>query len=247
MITQVLASSYQHPLRISDSADFDGTEEMQRLADLTGSSDGKTGIFSCWIRFDAGAGARSIFIGANGRFDITKADFPSSNRFYVLGKTPAGVTILDINSATETAPGTAWRHILASWDLATTTTHLYINDVSDRTVTTVTNDTIDYTDTNWFIAGNGAVRLDACFADLYFAPNQYLDFSLVANRRKFISQSGKPVHLGATGSLPTGTAPIVFLHLDDGEAAGNWQTNRGTGGNWTQSGTLTIGSSSPSD
>ena len=79
-------------------------------------------------------------------------------------------------------------------------------------------------------AFNGAL------AEVYFAPGQYLYFSIASNRRKFISRTGKPVHLGTTGMLPTGTAPLVYHHLDDAEAVANFATNRGTGGNFTITG-----------
>ena len=90
-------------------------------------------------------------------------------------------------------------------------------------------------------------KLKGFFAEVSFAFGQSLDFSIVSNRRKFLSAGGKPVFLGADGSLPTGTAPIIYQHLDDGEAVANFATNRGTGGDFTITGTLDTGSTSPSD
>lgn len=80
-------------------------------------------------------------------------------------------------------------------------------------------------------------------ADTWIAPGQFIDFSVEANRRKFIDVNGKPVDLGADGSTPTGTAPPMFF---SGNAAG-FPTNKGTGGVFTLTGSLTNASTSPSD
>ncbi|WP_192246072.1 hypothetical protein [Mesorhizobium silamurunense] len=81
------------------------------------------------------------------------------------------------------------------------------------------------------------------FADIWFAPGQFIDFSVEANRRKFVDASGKPVYLGANGEMPTGTAPAVFF---SGDATG-FATNKGTGGAFTLTGSLTNATTSPSD
>lgn len=82
------------------------------------------------------------------------------------------------------------------------------------------------------------------FADFWFAPNQFVDFSIQANRELFRSAAGKPVYLGASGELPTGTQPSIFLTGD----ATTFGTNVGTGGTLALTGSaLTNASSSPSD
>ena len=75
-------------------------------------------------------------------------------------------------------------------------------------------------------------------ADFYFNPTTYIDLSVTANRRKFISASLHPVDRGATGSIPTGTAPIMY----QSGAVASWQTNKGTGGGFTLTGALTASS-----
>lgn len=250
MSANALLAALGNPLIIVDAADFDGTNDyMARGADLTGMADGKTGIVSFWYRVDGGDGSNRFILGNyNNAFAVFH---DTSNKLSVFGVNSAVTTILDIDSTTAyTASGT-WLHVLVSWDLANTTAHLYINDSSDLTSNTLTDDTIDYTTAtpNWWVGAGSAAsfKMNACIAELYFAPNQYLDFSLEANRRKFISADGKPVHLGTDGSLPTGTAPIVYQHLDDGEAVANFATNAGTGGDFSITGTLDTASTSPSD
>lgn len=83
-------------------------------------------------------------------------------------------------------------------------------------------------------------------ADFWWAPNvSLLSGSTIpeATRRLFIDASGKPVYLGASGELPTGTPPAVFFSGD----ASSFATNKGTGGPFTLTGSLTNASTSPSD
>ena len=252
-IHQTLFATYDNPMIVCDSADFDGTNDyMTRGAGLTGAADSKLGIASLWHRIDGGDGAiRSLLsaattlAGADFRFELS---ISAANKFQVAGRNSAGTLILNLLSSAHTA-GASWLHILMSWDMGNAASHLYVNDVSDKTSSTFTDDTIDYTWADCAVGArpDGSVKLDGCLAELYLAPGQYLDFSNVYNRRKFISASGKPVHLGTTGALPTGTAPLVYQHLDDAEAVADFATNRGTGGDFTITGTLATGSDSPSD
>jgi hypothetical protein len=234
-----------------DSAQFDGVNDyITRGASLNGAADSKSGILSLWIRFDVVSGrifcSATTLGGSVVRFILEVA----GNSTLSLGAAnSAGTNILQVNTVSTFSAGATWRHVLASWDLAAAATHLYINDVSDKNTTTATNDTIDYTVADWAIgaAASGLLKMDGCLAEVYFAPGQFLDFSVEANRRKFISALGKPVYLGTDGSLPTGTTPLVYQRLADMEAIANFATNRGTGGDFTISGALTTGSTSPSD
>lgn len=246
---QALMMSYANPMIVVDAADFDGTNDsMARGAGLTGAADSKRGILSCWVRLDGGNGVTQFLVdNTSSRFLFARA---GTSVITLQGQNAAGSTILNLTTTGTYTAGATWMNLLSSWDLATAgASSLYVNDVSDKNAVTFTDDTIDYTVANWYV-GIGAStvdRLNGCLAELYFAPGQYLDFSLVANRRKYISASGKPVHLGLTGALPTGTAPLVYQHLNDAEAVANFATNRGTGGDFTITGTLDTGSTSPSD
>lgn len=250
----LMFASYTNPLIVVDAADFDGTDLMTRGAGFTNAADSKTGILSFWARLDGNDGAtRQIIASATtvgGSTLRTRARFLlTSNLFTISGFNAAASEILTIPSASAYTAGATWYHVLSSWNLATASGTLYVNDVSDIGSPTLTDDTIDYTMADWGVADSPGTGnpFSGCLAELYFAPGQYLDFSLVANRRKFISASGKPVHLGTTGSLPTGTAPIVYQHLADAEAVANFATNRGTGGDFAITGTLATCSTSPSD
>ena len=254
-IHQTLFASYSNPLRVVDGADFDGTNDsVERGAGLTGAADSKSGILSFWVRLDGNDGVTRQIIAASTTVGGSILRFRArfllvSNLFTVTGFNAAGAEILSIPSATAYTAAATWLHFLCSWDLAQSAGHLYVNDVSDIGTPTLTDDTIDYTLADWGVGDHagGGNRLNGVLAELDFAPGEYLDFSLTANRRKYISASGKPVHLGTAGALPTGTSPLVYLHLDDGEAVANFATNRGTGGDFTITGTLDTGSTSPRD
>ena len=248
--------NYGSPLVLCESADFDGTNDfMTTGADLTGNADAKTGLCSCWVRLDGGDGAGLPILanattvgGSTTRFFFLRA---ASNVFGVIASNSSNTTILSMGStATYTADGSTWYNVLISWDLASTTSRfIYVNDVDVTPVspTVYTNDTIDYTVADWSAGGipSGGNKMNGCLAELYFT-NTYLDLSIVANRRRFISGSGKPVYLGATGQLPTGTQPLVYQRIADGGAASTFATNIGSGGNFSITGTLDLGSTTPS-
>lgn len=232
-----------------DAADFDGAGDfMSRGADLTGGADGKAGTFSCWVRLDGGNGLDMGLLENNTDRLLIYRDL--SNKFHVQGVSAASAIILKLISSTSYTSAATWLHLLASWDLAAAAGHLYVTDVSDLAAgSTLTNATIDYSGTNWSVGLDGAFtagQLDACLAEMWFTQS-YIDLSVTANRRKFISATGKPVFLGSDGSLPTGSAPLIYFHLDDGEAVENFAVNRGGGGNFTISGTLDTATTSPSD
>lgn len=241
------------PAFTCDAADFDGTNDwMERDADLTGLSDSRTGILSFWIRLDGGNGAAMRVLGSSGgSYRIAREATDKFNFRLFNAAFTSEFSFSTVN--TYTASGT-WLHVLASWDTNATAgnkiAHLYINDSSDSSVGTDTAAAFDiaYSQADHAIGAvvGGTSKLDGCLAEFYFAPGQFLDFSNSANRAKFIS-GGKPVDLGADGSTPTGTAPIVYQRMADGAAATTFATNLGSGGNFTITGSLDVASTSPSD
>lgn len=119
-----------------------------------------------------------------------------------------------------------------------------MNDVSDLSVTTETNDTIDYTFGDTAIGirvHNLSSPWDGCLGEVYFT-NEFLDLDVAENRAKFIS-GGLPVDLGSDGSTPTGTQPILYFSGD----LSSFPTNLGSGGSFTvENGPLTTCADSPS-
>lgn len=233
----------------AEPATFDGTNDyLTRGADLTGIADGKAGTVSFWMRLDgAAATLQRVFANLAGtlRFHVSRN---ASNKFVVTGVNSAAATILLLTSNSSYSTSAVWVHVLASWDLAATTGYLYINNTSDLAGgPTLTNDTIDYVtaSANWAVGADtdGTDKMFATIADIWFSTT-YLDISNSANRAKFIDQTTlRPVPLGAKGELPTGSQPLLYLGRD----YSNFQTNLGSGGAFTVTGTLTRGTTSPSD
>ncbi len=231
-------------------AQFDGTNDwLSRGADLTGIVNGKVGTVSFWIKSGADAQNNEIIVNQNlsgastGRFRIKLA----GNKIEIAGKNTGATEILKIeSSANSVQVADGWVHVMASWDLATSAEHLYINGVSDITVTTSTNDNIDYTSTtpDWGIGsepdGTGG-RLNAGLAQFYLNTAEYVDLSNAENRTFFYnanntgSSPSGAVDMDADGSSPTGSQPIIFLN----NPLATWHTNLGSGGGFTENGALT--------
>lgn len=213
------------------ATDYDGSADfLSRGADLTGAADGKKGIFSCWFRIDGGDGSTRVFLGnTTNRLRVV---FRNTNVVRAIGTDTVASTKLRMDSDTALLAGTTFHHVLCSWDLATTVSHAYLNDVEDQAAGAILLDAnIEYTRPDWAIAAlqDGTSLFNGALSEFYFSL-EFLDFSIEANRRKFISAAGKPVLLGSDGSGPTGTAAIIYA--PDGNAV----VNQGTGGNFTKNG-----------
>ena len=229
-------------------------------ASLTGVSDGKSGVFSCWFKILGNdANLQYLFsqaVGAGAPYGLFIYRDKNDDLMKIAGYNAAGASILSCDSVTtfDSATNTGWHHLLISWDLAVAGSfRMYIDDVDESpTETTYTDDTLDYTKTR------NRVLDDAGFAgayapwngevfDFWLSFNSYLDFDVAANRREFIDATGKPVDLGSDGTLP-GITPAIYMALDDGDATyDNWATNRGTAGTFTLTGALAVATDSPND
>lgn len=209
--------------------DFGGVSDyLLRSSDLDGNVDGKTGILSAWLRIDGGDAALQ-YVVTNGSFRFMFAR-QADNTILVRGRGTDGNIKLQLTSAGTYTASVTWLHLLASWDLSATAGHLYINDTSDLAGgSTLLDVEIDYTRTTWGLGASTTPSdyFNGAISELYFT-NEYIDFSVKANRRFFIDPSGYPVYLGADGSLPTGTAPLVYMR----ERANNCGINSGTGGDF---------------
>ncbi len=225
---------------ITSGRDFDGTNDHASLANgPAGIVDGKQGLLSYWERVDVSNGGS--IIGSTGfKFSAACRNTPS-NAPNIFAANAAGAAVLDLRGLTVRGTGT-WFHVLASWDLVAGVGHLYVSDTDDKNQVTLVDDTIDYTVASWAIGAEVPTggRFSGCLSEIFFHTS-YLDLSVTANRRKFISAGGKPVSLGADGSTPLGVQPLIYM--PNGDPA----SNLGTGGNFTVTGSLDVASTSPSD
>lgn len=222
-------------------ADFDGTNDYLTLdAGFTGGADDTQFTLAFWVRWDGGAGiimhVDGVLAGAaDPRFYVS---VNSSGNVAVYGENSSSTTILSILSDYALPEG-QFSHVLLSVDMANSSyLRLYINGISvNFTVTTFTaTESIDFTGADVGIGGapSGAQLFDGVLGELWFDPGTYLDFDTDANRLKFESAYGRPIDLGATGSTPTGSQPLVYLS----GGADAFETNLGTGGGFTENGAL---------
>lgn len=177
---------------------------------------------------------RQIWFNSNFTASTLTVTASNSSNTAVLGMSysPAGGFVVGRNY-----------NVVISLDLASTSTRrVFVNGVdvtSSVSFSTYTNSAIGFGSTTyWSVAsrvnqdwpsGNGSSN--AYFGALWFNTS-YIDLSVASNLAKFVSGTGinaKPVDLGATGELPTGTAPLIYLPMYANRAGKNY----GTGGDFT--------------
>jgi hypothetical protein len=233
---------------VANAVDFNGSADYLSRPGFAGQANSPTGIFSAWLRIDGTNGAQQRILNSTSSFFIVQRNASNQIQFTVQLET---IGSFDFRTAGTYTTSATWRHVLASWNTnfgaGLKVRHLYVNDVADHGTVSDTRDAQNafYTHNLWGVAARASVPdifFNGALAEFYFAPGQYLDFSITANRRKFISSAGKPVSLGPTGALPTGSQPILYLP----NAASTVGTNKGTGGDMTIFGAPAVASSSPS-
>lgn len=227
------------PTYLTTASDYDGTNDYAlRGANLTGAADGKVYTLAFWLNLDADGSNETIFQTEQLAIQVLKQ---SVNRILVTQYESGAGLLTQVFGSTNTlnaADGWVWVGIAFNTDA---TTYIYHGDTQIATKT-LAGQTMAMTATNWAIGAinsGGGVRLNGCLSEFWYA-QEYVDFSVEANRRKFISNSGKPVSLGEDGSAPTGTQPLIYA--PDGDPS----TNLGSGGDFTITGALTECASSPS-
>lgn len=231
------------PPYTADAADFDGTNDyMTRGAALTGIADDPQGIFSCWVRFDGGNGVQQRLMSSGGVWTVYKS--AADKIFFEVTGDPAGL----FSATCDTTPltsGTAWHHIGLSWDMNFSAGNKLFSAYIDGTSQAVTKTdadaafTCNYNSaTDFGVGANvvGTAKVDGVLAEYYFNTVTYLDLS--TNLTLFRSSGGNFVNLGADGSTPTGSQPIVYQRVATGAAVSTFATNLGSGGNLTITGTL---------
>lgn len=217
------------------SAYFDGANDyLTRGAQLTGVGDYKTGTLSVWIKaLPTGAPMRvvdnnsdyfDVFINAFGQFTIN------------LYSPPSPTLLVNMNSGGTIVTNGAWRHVLISWDTSSTN-HMYIDDTAVASGSLSSGTGVDWTRSDFSVGAQtgGGSKYKGWICELALYTN-YVDCTVVANRRRFRTSGGKPENLGSDGSLGT-NKPVVYLKSQ----VPNWEVNAGTGEGLTENGTLDDG------
>jgi hypothetical protein len=236
-----------------NAVDYNGsTDYLSRASALAGAPDTGVGIISVWFRVDGGDGTDRPIITfiASGSSPAVRVVLAFDNflRFSFIDVAKGG--FYDFTFTSTVLASSSWNHALCNYNHNATsgsrTAQLYLNGVSGVSVGADSGPafTADYATSGITasIAREGSAYYNGALAELYFAPGQSLDLSMSANREKFNS-GNRPVFLGLDGSLPTGTAPAIYLP----NPAATVNVNAGTGGNFTINGSPTVASTSPSD
>lgn len=226
---------------------FDGTNDyLSKATDLSGISDGKQGAVSVWL-YRVGTSATGNLFSIISQHDGSASQGVSLDINMSSSARPR-VTTFDtsgtVNSQWTTTDVTAlegWTHLMASWDLADANKIESYVDGADQSeaYATRTDSNINHTAGQFGICGRptgntGISRWHGRIAELWFTPT-YVDLTVEATRLKFRTAAGKPASLGATGAVPTGSQPLLYMRDFADFKLGR---NRGSGGNFTVNGTL---------
>lgn len=226
------------------SVRFDSTDRSARGADNDGAANSGKVILSTWLNFKGGDATRQmVYAGAGAIYRLEK---DTSNKPILWCFNSAVTERLKIIGTTSLTTASGWKHLLFSADISigTPALHYYLSDVDDKSGSSSSSSSvtdIDWTRTNHYVSSldAGSLFMDAEIADFFFAPGQYADFSVEANRRLFISSTGRPVNLATAIST---YSPIAVFRHTAGAAVSDFMTNAGSGGNYTLTGTLAEGS-----
>lgn len=207
-----------------------------------GLADGKRGSFFAIWRFSGSAsGSQRLVTNNTERFLIFRN---SSGGITVVGQNSSETEILRVATVENICATSGTYAIWISYDLAVPgSARIRVKDLNRLTettgavtVTTFTDQEIDYTTAAWSIGASTSGGHPAT-GDAYVVwmdTVNYYDFAAATMRARFIDPNGVPIWLGADGSIPGGEQPIIFLAYDDYD---DWRTNKGSAaGSFTANG-----------
>lgn len=143
-----------------------------------------------------------------------------------------------------TTPTGCLLHFLMSVDTHAQVVQVYINDQPQPVTGTWTGaPPYDFNIGSiniweWVVSGVIASGIHPAFGDAWISNTpSFVDLTNIANRRKFISRELQPVDLGATGTLPFGYQPALYMSIRPSGVATDILNNLGVGGgSWNYSG-----------
>jgi len=236
------------PAYVVDAVDFDGTNDfLTRGADLTGNGDGQQATVSVWFRLDGGDGSGLLLYSQDGATENVLTRKSGNNRLRTIFRDTGGTIEQEFQTTPSFTASATWHHVIFAFDLSVPVCKIFVDDAAiTLSVNTCNSDTINFTQPDHIIGAlttGGSSKFNGCLSELYVNLSAYVDIGVTAERRKFVTVNNKPVDPGSDGSIPTGTSPIIYLNGDSTD----FETNQGTGGNFSVTGALTACSTSPSD
>lgn len=218
---------------------------LSRTVDWTTDADSTFFLMSLWFKRGTTGATQTVWVHTDNSIYIFHLYFDTDNKLYLEMFNLGGLIWNSANTITDT---TTWHHIAISLDASTNSKTVYIDGVSDSTVGNLTNVNVQWTSAinqNGFCTDDtlGTQLFNASICEPYLCNTHtsYYDLSIAANLQKFRSVAGKPVNLGANGSTPTGTIPLIYMHGD----YTTFNINNAGKGDWTTSGTLAAASDKP--
>jgi hypothetical protein len=233
---------------------FNGSDQrLERNSALTGIANSKTFTISfAFQRNVTGAGNERIVELTTGGSDRFSIKYDGTSIIEIFAASSSG----DVLAAKFTAPTmvTGRNYVLTiSIDLANTSNrYVYFNgQAASVTWNTYVDSAIQFAPASpdWCIgasvpAGPGRYY-NGQLGALWFNTS-YINLSVPANLAKFVTGTGidaAPADLGATGQLPTGTSPILYLPMYSNAPSRNY----GTGGDIPQFGSNFAGARGPNE
>lgn len=217
------------PPYIAPAISLDGSSQyLERSSDFVGNAQGTKGILSFWIKPNSQLDDHQILYSDDARVNINvRAPFGIMRVNLFQNDGGIGYNVSTTSGAIPYDAG--WVHVLASWNLDTGITGMYINDVFNEFRSFgIIGANCQYTADSWNFGASNTLsdKFGGCISDFYFSTTEFLDLAVVDNRRKFRDVNGRPTNLGANGEIPTGNAPMLFLTGDKDD----FSLNVGTGG-----------------
>ena len=220
---------------------FNGTNQYaSKASDLTGLADGKVALGAFWLNVTDPAQGPDIIIENNGGY----VRWSFNNQLLTLRfSQSSGGTVCQIEIPITTS---GWHHIAFSFDLSNASNrHAAVDGslLSDSVFTTYVNADIDWTRGSWAIGRYVSISsgyYDGGLAQLYL-DDTYLNLSTNLSAL----YDGGLVDFGAAGANVTGSSPILLLNIEESEAAADFATNKGTGGDFTLNNSPSVSPTNP--
>lgn len=220
-------------------SDLDGTADyLSRTTAPTGIADSKTFTAHFVLNADTTSTKYVLLFSTGGTTRFLVSPFSGGTTMLkIQAFNASGTQLLDISVAGTPVINRNYVYDI-SIDLSDTNKRfVYINGVLQApTYSFYVDDNIDFNISTTPKYHIGATSIPGGFFDgrlgaLWFNTS-YIDLSVAANLAKFVTGTGidaKPVDLGASGELPTGTSPLIYLPMYGNNAGKNY----GTGGDFT--------------
>jgi hypothetical protein len=224
---------------LPDAVAYDGTNDYLKGTSVTGKKpNGKEVTASVWVWVNSLVSSNTICSTIIGdsvgylEFNIGTQGWADFIFKGVGGSTDA----IKARSAISSIATGRWNHIMVSGKAdSASSSRMWVNDVeATYSAQTTTDLTLNWQEASWSVGARDTSLLFNGDMTQLWITNEYIDLSVEANRRLFITSAGGAVDLGATGTNPTGVQPFLFY---EGDVAA-WATNKGTCSNLTVTGAL---------